>query len=195
MKYISLFSLMVFLAGCAHKEEDPPNKPVVAVKLARAERADLRISVRAPATVFAREQANVGARITAPIRELRARKGDSVSAGQVLAVLDNRDLIAQREEALASVTDAQANLQKMSAGTLPTDIERARGQLISAEAALNQAQKYYQRRSELFKQGAIPGRELLASETELAQAKSAYEVAKRSTLRRAAWGKPRRGWL
>jgi HlyD family secretion protein len=179
MKYTSLFSLIIFLGGCAHKEEAPP-KPVVAVKLAHAESADLRISVRAPATVFAREQANVTARVTAPIRQLRAHKGDSVAAGQVLAVLDNRDVAAQRDEARASLADAQATLQKMSAGTLPTDIERARGQLASAEAALNQAQKYYQRRSELFKQGAIPGRDLLASETDLAQAKSAYDVAKRS---------------
>jgi HlyD family secretion protein len=180
MKYLSLFSLILFLGGCTHKDEDPPSKPVVSVKIAHARQADLRISVRAPATVFAREQANVTARVTAPIRQLRAKKGDGVSAGQVLAVLDNRDIAAQQEEARASVSDAEANLNKLSAGTLPTDIERARGQLISAQAALNQAQKYYDRRSELFKQGAIPGRELLASETDLAQAKAAYDVAKRS---------------
>ncbi|MCL5743824.1 MAG: biotin/lipoyl-binding protein, partial [Acidobacteria bacterium] len=179
MKYLSLFSLIVFLSGCAHQEEASP-KAVVAVKTARAEQADVRISVRAPAAVFAREQANVTARLTAPIRQLRARKGDRVSAGQVLAVLENRDIAAQREEASASVSDAQATLKKLSAGTLPTDIERARGQLISAQAALNQAEKVYERRSELFKQGAIPGRELLVSETDLAQAKAAYEVAKRS---------------
>jgi len=179
MKYLSLLSLVVVLGGCARKEEEPA-KPVVAVKLARAERADIRISVRAPATVFAREQANISARITAPIRQLRARKGDSVSAGQVLAVLENRDIAAQQEEARASVSDAQANLKKLSSGTLPTDIERARGQLFSAQAALNQAQKVYDRRSELFKQGAIPGRDLLITETELAQAKAAHEVAQRS---------------
>lgn len=179
MKYIALLSLLLFLAGCAAKEEAPP-KPVVAVKVARAETADLRISVRAPATLFPREQANISARVTAPIRQLRARKGDNVATGQVLAVLDNRDVAAQRDEARASLTDAQANLQKMASGTLPSDIERARGQLVSAEAALNQAQKVYDRRSELFKQGAIPGRELLVSQTELAQAKSARDVARRS---------------
>ncbi|MCL4403091.1 MAG: efflux RND transporter periplasmic adaptor subunit [Acidobacteria bacterium] len=179
MKYAGLLSLLVLLVGCARREDEAP-KPVVAVKLARAERADLRISVRAPATVFAREQANVSSRMTAPIRQLKARKGDAVSAGEILAVLENRDVAAQREEARAALADAQASLQKLAAGTLPTDIERARGQVISAEAALNQARQYYQRRSELFKQGAIPGRELLASETELAQAKAAHDVARRS---------------
>lgn len=179
MRYGALFSFLVVLGGCARKQEEPP-RPLVTVRTARAETADLRLSARAPATIFPREQANLAARITAPIRQLRARKGDNVSAGQVLAVLDNRDLIAQRDEARASVADAQANLRKLAAGTLPTDVERARGQLMSAEAALNQARKYYQRRSELFRQGAIPGRDLLATETELAQAKAAYEVARRS---------------
>jgi len=78
------------------------------------------------------------------------------------------------------VQDAEANLQKVESGTLPTDIEKARGEVENAQATLNQAQKTYDRRSELFKEGAIPGRDLLQSETDLAKAKSAYEVARRS---------------
>lgn len=179
MRILSVVLLCGFLGGCAH-EEEATSKPVVAVKVARAETADLKVTVRAPATLFPREQANVSARVTAPIRELRARKGDVVKAGQVLALLENRDIVAQRQEAQASVSDAEANLQKLSTGTLPTDIERARGQLMLAEASLNQAQKYYERRSELFKQGAIPGRDLISSETDLAQAKVNREVARKS---------------
>ncbi len=175
----ALLLAAILLAGCSHKEEAPP-KPVVTVKVARAELADLQLSVQAPATIFPREQANIAARITAPIRALRARKGDTVTANQVLAILENRDTLAQRDEASAALADAQANLQKISAGTLPTDVERARGELATTEAALNQAQKIYDRRKELFDQGAIPGRDLLASQTELAQAKANYQVAKRS---------------
>lgn len=153
---------------------------MVAVKVARAELAEVRLTVTAPATVFPREQANISSRITAHIRELRARKGDTVAAGQVLAVLENRDILAQRDEARAALADAQANLQKISTGTLPTDVEKARGQVVSAEAALSQAQKNHTRRSELYKQGAIPGRDLLASETDLKQAQASFDVAKRT---------------
>ena len=178
MKRLCLLVPLI-LTGCAEKEEPPP-KPVVAVKLAKAELADLPLTVRAMATLYPREQANISARITAPIRALKVRKGDTVRQGQVLAELENRDVAAQRDEAEATVADAQANLQKTAAGTLPSDIERARGQLSTAEAALNQAQKTYSRRSALYKQGAIPERDLLASETDLAQAKTAQEVAKKS---------------
>ena len=177
--HILLLFTLLGLVGCGSQEEPPP-KPVVEVKVGKADLAEVRITVRAPAYVFAREQANINARITAPISKLLARKGDNVAAGQVLAQLDNRDLLAQRDEAMAAVTDAEANLQRVTSGTLPTDIERARGQAASTEAALNQAQKFYERRRQLFEQGAIPQRDLLLSETEFAQAKANHEVATRA---------------
>ncbi len=180
MRYFAVLSLALLLSGCAHQDEEAPQKAVVAVKVARAETAEVRLTVTAPATIFPREQANILARITAHIRELRARKADAVAAGQVLAVLESRDVVAQRDEARAALANAQANLQKMSAGTIPTDIEKARGQVASAQAALNQAEKNHTRRSELYKQGAIPGRDLLASETDLKQAQTSYDVAKRT---------------
>ena len=156
MKTTPLLLASLTLFGCASQEDSPP-KPVVEVKVARAELADVRISVQAPAVVFPREQANIASKITAPIRRLGARKGDRVTAGQVLVRLENRDLIAQRVEAL----------------------DRARGQVASAAAALNQTQKFYERRLRLFEQGAIPNRDLLVAQTELAQAKANYEVAKK----------------
>lgn len=171
--------LACLLAGCSARPE-AEIKPVVQVKVARAETATVQLSVEAPATVFPREQANVAARITAPIRKLLVRKGDNVAAGQALAELENRDVAAQRQEAEAAVTDARANLDKVSTGTLPTDVERARGQLATAQAALNQAQKIYDRRQELFNAGAIPGRDLLTAETDLSRARTDYEVALKS---------------
>ena len=180
MKKSSLLLCAVFLVSCAQKKDEAVEKPVVAVKLAKAELADLPQIVSAPATVFPREQANITARITAPIRELRARKGDTVRAGQVLALLENRDILAQQREAQAAVQDAEANLQKTVGGTLPTDVERARGQIQITQATLDQAQKTFDRRQQLFQQGAIPQRDLLQTQTELATARANYEVAQKS---------------
>jgi len=179
MKTSIVTCVCLLLAGCSSKEESAP-KPIVSVKLARAEVANVRVQVEAPATIFPRQQANIASRITAPIRILHVRKGDSVQSGQVLAELEDGDLLAQKREAIAVVADAEANLQKTSGGTLPMDVERARGQVATAEAALNQSQKIYDRRRELFDQGAIPNRDLLTSQTELSQARTAHEVAKKS---------------
>jgi len=162
--------------GCQRKEEEPP-KPLVDVKVAQAEQSDVNIVVRAPANVFAREQSNVAPRLTAPVREMPVRKGDTVAASQIIARLENRDLLAQRMEAAASLADAESSLAKVTTSTLPADIDRARGQVATTQAALNQAQKFYDRRKQLFDQGAIPARDLTMSETELAQARTNYEVA------------------
>lgn len=175
--------LLLVLAGCGgKKEEEEAVKPTVSVQVAPAEEQDVQLTVHAPATVFPREQANVSSRITAPIVGLGARKGDRVAAGHTLARLDSRDLQAQRNEVAALVRDAQISLEKMRAGTVPADLERARGQVATTQAALSQAEKFYERRKQLFDQGAIPGRDLLVSQTDLATARANFEVAQRALV-------------
>ena len=185
-------ALVVALSGaaCGTKPEEEA-APVVSVKVVRAEESDEQLTVRAPATIFPREQANIASRITAPILELGARKGDRVSRGQMLARLDSRDLAAQRLEIAALVKDAEASLEKMRTGTVPTDIEKAKGQVTTTQAALSQAEKIHERRKQLLEQGAIPNRDLLVSQTDLAMARANFDVALRtlSLLEKQSSGK------
>ena len=175
---VLISSLFNFGCGAAVVEENTVQ--LVSVKTVRAEVSNEQVSIEAPATIFPREQANVSSRITAPIRELGAQKGDRVARDQVLARLDNRDLIAQRLEIAALVKDAEASLEKMRSGTVPSDIEKAKGQVSTTEAALSQAEKFYERRKQLFDQGAIPNRDLLVSQTDLATAKTNHDVAQQA---------------
>jgi HlyD family secretion protein len=181
MKLILLpvLAAALMLGGCSKKEEAEP-KPEVEVRLAPATVEDVEQSITGPATVFPVAQAGVAARNSSPIRQLLVKKGDNVAAGQVLAVLESRDVVAAKNEAAANVTEAEQNLQKTTAGTLPSDLERARGQLVAAEAAYKQADAIHSRRKSLFDEGAIPQRDLLVSETDLATTKANYEVAKLS---------------
>ena len=176
---LPVLAAAVVFGGCSKKEEAEP-KPEVEVKLAPATVEDVEQSITGPATVFPVSQAGVAARNAAPIRQLLVKKGDNVAAGQVLAVLESRDVAAAQTEAAASVNEAEQNLQKTTAGTLPSDLERARGQQTAAEAAYKQADAIYKRRKSLFDDGAIPQRDLLVSETDLATTKANYEVAKLS---------------
>ena len=177
---IAVLSFLLSMACSRQESDEKPVTPVVTVQVTKAGLGDVPHLVSAPATIFPRQQASIAARITAPIRELRVRKGSFVHRGEVVAVLENRDLIAQRQQAVASLADAKANLQKTENGTLPADIERASGQVETTRAELDQAQKDYDRRNKLFAQGAIPQRDLLASQTALATAKANYAVAERS---------------
>jgi multidrug efflux pump subunit AcrA (membrane-fusion protein) len=165
------------LAACAAPEE-PAEPPVsVAVRTAKAAVEDVEAIVSAPATVFPLAEAKVAPKVAAPIARLGARMGDRVSEGQPLAWLRSEDLDAQLAEARAQVADAQANLEKVSAGTLPIEIERARGEVERTGSALAEAQQIYERRQTLVAEGALPERDLLLAKTQYDQAQTASRVA------------------
>lgn len=182
MRNFFVVGVALTLLGCSKPaaEEEAEPKPVVAVKTAKAETKDLTVTVAASASIFPREQANVTARMTAPIQSVHVTKGALVQAGQSLATLDHRDLDAQLEDARAQLADAQAVLERTQSGTIPADLDQKRGAIQLADAALNQAQQNADRRAQLFKDGAIPQRDLLQAQTDLAQAKTTREVAQRS---------------
>lgn len=60
-------------------------------------------------------EVRVGSRISGVVRRLYVKIGDRVEKGQLLAELDDRDLVARRREALAALQLAEANLAYASA--------------------------------------------------------------------------------
>jgi RND family efflux transporter MFP subunit len=152
----------------------------VEVRLAAARSEELTEQIEAPGLLYPIWQAAVAAKIAAPIEELLVSKGSEVKKDQIIAVLQNRDLEAAQAEARAALQEAEAALAKLSAGALPGELERAQAQVNITASALQTAQKIYERRKALVEQGAIPTRELLVSQNELAAAQSNYLVAKKN---------------
>ena len=100
-------------ACSSHSDPTPADaaSPVPAT-VAKVSMTDLADTFEAGGVVQARTTATVTARIMAPVREVRAVPGDRVRAGQVLVVLDSRDLGAYargaRSAALAAGQGATA---------------------------------------------------------------------------------------
>jgi RND family efflux transporter MFP subunit len=80
-------------------------------------------------TVQARTSATLTSRIVAPVRDVRVVPGQHVHAGQVLVVLDDRDLAAQSRQARAVVAAAE---QAIQAGRAERDAADASLALASA---------------------------------------------------------------
>ena len=68
-------------------------------------------------------------------------EGDSVTAGQVVVVLDTGDLQAQLAQAEAAVAAAEANLANVKAGAHPAEIQAARAALHQAIAQRDAAER------------------------------------------------------
>lgn len=178
-RLISFLLPALVLAGCKSGEETEA-KPIVDVSVQRAASTNLPLTVTAPGTVFGRNEAHISSRITAVVQQMLVHKGDRVRKGQLLVVLDQRDLAAQRADAVAGVTSAQAALQKTQTGTIPTALTQARGDVQAKKAALDLATKVVTRREQLLQQGAISERDLQSSRAQLAQAEADYNAAQKS---------------
>jgi len=107
--------------------------------------AEIPDTFEAGGIVQARTTATLMARIPAPVREVRAVPGDRVRAGQVLIVLDGRDLAAQARRAKAEGASADQ------------DVIAAAAERQSAESALSLARATHARIAGLqLKRSATP---------------------------------------
>lgn len=180
---ISFFSvalvaaLLLLSAGCggAEKTEDP----LVSVQTTPAERSTISQTVSAEAVVYPLEQAIISPKITAPITEFKVQRGSQVKKGQLLAVLENKDLAGQAEASKGNFEQADAGYVTSVDSTIPQQVQKAELDAAAAKAAFDAQQKVYDSRKELLQQGAIPQRELDAAEVALAQARTVNEVAQK----------------
>jgi len=123
---IALVVLLLFMQGVftrgkvrPGRGELPPGAPPAAT--AAVERREVDEWQEWPGTVASRTVAQISPRITARILEVRVAAGDSVKAGAIVAVLDDRDLSARVEQAKSAIAAAEA--QSVEAAS---DLERAK---------------------------------------------------------------------
>jgi RND family efflux transporter MFP subunit len=113
----------------------------------------------ATGTVRARVSTTVAARAMGYIREIRAQAGDAVRAGQLLAVIDSRELEAGVRQAEAAVDEAHSG------------IAEADNAIASAKAQMELANTTFRRMQELYDKKSI-------SDQEYDEAKSRQQVAR-----------------
>jgi len=151
-------------------ESEAEVAPVVSVKVAKAEKGNIAARIVAVGTIWPREKADVGAKISAQIKKMALLKNKVVRAGEVIAVLESRDLQAQKAEAVAALNEARANERSLVTGTIPKTNAEDQKALMDARAKVNNARATYERRRRLFDQGGISQKDLEASQLELTTA-------------------------
>lgn len=106
-------ALVSLSAACGSADPTEPaaaQRATLAVTTAPAAMMQIAERLEAGGVVTAAASAAVSSRVLAPVMEVRVRAGDRVRAGQVLIVLDDRDLAAHARQAGASVTAAEQSL-------------------------------------------------------------------------------------
>jgi multidrug efflux pump subunit AcrA (membrane-fusion protein) len=174
------------LIGCSSQEKE--QEPVVTVQTATARKTSIEQVISTEAVLYPKNQAAITPKVVAPVRKFYVNRGAHVHKGQLLAVLENRDIAASVTENKGALEQAQASYETTTRATLPEDLLKAEGDARSAKENLDAQQKLYDSRKSLFEQGALPRKDLDSAAVALAQAREQSQVADQHLAALRAFG-------
>jgi HlyD family secretion protein len=171
---IAVLLPVALFSGC--KKEETPT-PEVTVQAEHPEQGSISEHITADAILYPLAQAAIQSKISAPVKKFYVLRGAKVKQGQLLAVLENRDLTATEQDNKGSYEAAQAAYATATKAQVPEDVQKAELDYAQAKANLDLNTSIVNSRKQLFAQGAIPGRDLDTAQAALVQAQAAYDSA------------------
>lgn len=116
-------------------------------------------------TVRPRVETKVEAQVTAKVQQVLVNPGDQVDKGDLLIVLDSRELQSQLEQARQGLESAKSQR------------EQARRAIDAAKAAFDEAESQYRRIKSLYEQKAVASSEMDQAEAAYLQAEARLQRA------------------
>jgi multidrug efflux system membrane fusion protein len=132
LRALALASGLLLAFGCrGERGAEPPRAAAVArgVRVEAVATAPVRDTVEVVGTVRSKTQTVIASKVQGYVREVRAREGDLVEAGDLLIVVADREFRAQVERDQAAVREAESSLDEVQ-----RMLDEAHAALRSAEA-------------------------------------------------------------
>jgi HlyD family secretion protein len=167
---IAAIVAMSSLAACSSKDSED-QAPNVTVQVATADNKSIEQVVNADAILFPKDQAAIVPKISAPVKKFYVDRGVHVHTGEVLADLESQDLAGANAESQGGYQEAQTNYDTAS--------QKAQQDLTLAKQQLDAAQKVYEGRANLLKQGAVSAKDVEDARIALTQAQNQYATAQK----------------
>lgn len=129
------------------------------------------------------KEIDINSKVAGRVVQLRVKEGDTVKQGDIIAYIDQRDLLAQKAQAEANIKALQAQVRQsgvvtdLQDSTSKSQVNTASAGLDSAQSNLDLAEKDFNRYQELYAQGAISKSVFDAYKTKYEVAQSAYSQA------------------
>jgi membrane fusion protein, heavy metal efflux system len=164
-------------------DDDTAQRMGLTVEPVTERRLAFRIKATGQIETLPNQQVEVTTPVGGTVTQLLVKPGERVQAGQAVAFMSSPELAQLRTEALDREAEALADGQQAQADLRLAHQIYAQQQKIAgadinqARVALSFAQERYTRDQELLASGAIPRRQFLESETQLAEARAALAKA------------------
>ena len=162
--------------NCSNKEAAQP-EPLVSVQVATVRPTTIKRLVTADAILYPLNQATIVPKISAPIRKFYVNRGSRVHAGELLAVLENKDLSAALVQSKGAYDEAQATFATSTEVSLPASVQQAKLDVEGTRQAMQSAHLVYQSRLKLHQSGAIARNLMDESHVAYIQALNQYDIS------------------
>lgn len=168
--------------------------------LVKVERGSVAVHIEATGTVKPVNEVKVSPKFTGLVKKLLVKQGDFVREGQIIACMDDSNLLGQIESARGSYLMAQDQYLKLKRGNRPQEIAISRLQERRAQEVVHQAEQHVTRlkaqldsvseesqrdnilaarQAYLAKEGAASDQDRLNAETQARVSAARLEAAKR----------------
>ena len=126
---------------------------IVAVLVGVASVIDHPLRITAECSIIPSQRAYVRSPIGGVLTEILVDEGSPVKKGDVIAKLDDRQLVADRRKAVAEIDRIEADLQRLRRGARKEEISQQRAVVAAKASAVKFADKERKRRLAMAKEG------------------------------------------
>jgi len=164
------------IVGCSGKEPPTP-EPEVSVQAATVEKKSIEDVISTEAVLYAKSEASIVPKISAPVERFFVNRGSRVHAGQLLARLENHDLQAAVQQGKGAYEQAEAAYATSTEVNVPAEIQTAQLNVNETQQAMEANRLVYESRLKLFQAGAISRNLMEQAHVSFIQASDQYEIA------------------
>ncbi|WP_293998972.1 biotin/lipoyl-binding protein [uncultured Megasphaera sp.] len=129
------------------------------------------------------KEIDINSKVAGRVIQLNVKEGDTVHKGDVIAYIDQRDLLAQKAQAEANIKALEAQVRQADVVTTLQDstshstLDTASAGIDTAQSNLDLAEKDFNRYQELYQQGAVSKAVFDGYKTKYEVAQAAYSQA------------------
>jgi HlyD family secretion protein len=175
----ALLAAGVLFSGCGTKEAAEAT-PTVTVQVDAAEKEPIQRKVVTDAVLYPRDQAAIVPKVVSSIKKWNVERGAHVKAGQLLGELEDQDLAGAAMKSQGGYAQAEVTYQMT--------MQKSAQDLKFAKQSLDSAQKFYDGRAALYKEGAVSAKDLDDASVALSQARNTYDLAQKQYDLKSAEG-------